>query len=224
MKLNFRDERYLPFEYKGAVSRWRIELPRENNLFDISTVSDLLIHLNYTAREGGDLLRNAANNIAQQHLPGNGIRLFDLIHEFPDAWYLMGEKIHTRRSGKRMDLRLSSSMFPYIQTHKEMHILRLELFFEIKGLNDKSRHIVEFLTRYTIGNREEDTDVCKTDNIYCEKSSEWPGFYHGVLNIKLGPLAHAGADKIGTFRFPEDIGEIGQAFLFCGYSIDKNQR
>ena len=26
-ELNFRDERYLPFEYAGAVSRWRIELP-----------------------------------------------------------------------------------------------------------------------------------------------------------------------------------------------------
>jgi Tc toxin complex TcA C-terminal TcB-binding domain len=26
-ELNFRDERYLPFEFAGAVSRWRIELP-----------------------------------------------------------------------------------------------------------------------------------------------------------------------------------------------------
>ena len=27
-ELNFRDERYLPFEGAGAVSEWRIELPR----------------------------------------------------------------------------------------------------------------------------------------------------------------------------------------------------
>ena len=32
-ELNFRDQRYLPFEYMGAVSRWRIELPPENNYF-----------------------------------------------------------------------------------------------------------------------------------------------------------------------------------------------
>src|SRR5262249_24059566 len=27
IELNFRDDRYLPFEYHGAVSNWRIELP-----------------------------------------------------------------------------------------------------------------------------------------------------------------------------------------------------
>ena len=32
--LDFNDQRYLPFEYAGAVSRWRIELPAENNYFD----------------------------------------------------------------------------------------------------------------------------------------------------------------------------------------------
>jgi hypothetical protein len=28
-EVNFRDDRYLPFEYHGAVSRWRVELPPE---------------------------------------------------------------------------------------------------------------------------------------------------------------------------------------------------
>ncbi|MBK9227461.1 MAG: hypothetical protein IPL67_10515 [Ignavibacteria bacterium] len=27
-ELNFRDERYLPFENTGAISSWRLELPR----------------------------------------------------------------------------------------------------------------------------------------------------------------------------------------------------
>ena len=40
---NFRDERDLPFEYQGAVSRWRIELPRENNYFDMDTLSDMIL-------------------------------------------------------------------------------------------------------------------------------------------------------------------------------------
>jgi len=65
-ELNFNDERYLPFEYMGAVSRWRIELPSENNYLELNTI----IRLNYTAREGGDLLRKAANGAAQRHLPG----------------------------------------------------------------------------------------------------------------------------------------------------------
>src|SRR6185369_3665287 len=49
-ELNFRDERYLPFEGAGVVSRWRIELPRENNAFDFNTLSDVVLHFKYTAR------------------------------------------------------------------------------------------------------------------------------------------------------------------------------
>jgi hypothetical protein len=70
-ELNFNDERYLPFEYICAVSRWCIELPSENNYFELNTISDAIIRLNYTAREGGELLRKAANGAAQRHIcPG----------------------------------------------------------------------------------------------------------------------------------------------------------
>ena len=69
-ELSFRDERYLPFEYQGAVSRWRIELPPENNYFDLDTLTDVVLHLNYTAREGGTALREAA----AQRRPGTAAR------------------------------------------------------------------------------------------------------------------------------------------------------
>ena len=69
-ELNFRDERYLPFEYAGAVGRWRIELPIETNAFDIDTMSDLIFQLSYTAREGGSALRKASWAAASCLLPG----------------------------------------------------------------------------------------------------------------------------------------------------------
>jgi len=65
-ELNFHDERYLPFEYLGAVCRVRIELPPENNYFDLETVSDLILRFSHTAREGGDPLRRAANETADR--------------------------------------------------------------------------------------------------------------------------------------------------------------
>jgi len=81
-ELNFRDERFLPFEGAGAISRWRIQLPLETNRFDRNTISDVIVHLRYTAREGGDGLRAAA-------LPPqtSGARLLSLRHEFPTAWH-----------------------------------------------------------------------------------------------------------------------------------------
>src|SRR6185437_10317181 len=38
-ELNFRDERYLPFERSGAVSRWRFGLPADFRPFDYHTIS-----------------------------------------------------------------------------------------------------------------------------------------------------------------------------------------
>ena len=50
-ELNFRDERYLPFEGAGAISTWRLELPQAIRLFDYNTIADVVIHLSYNARD-----------------------------------------------------------------------------------------------------------------------------------------------------------------------------
>lgn len=44
-ELNFRDERYLPFEGAGAISRWQLEMPNEFRQFDYSTLTDVILHL-----------------------------------------------------------------------------------------------------------------------------------------------------------------------------------
>jgi len=62
-ELNFRDERYLPFEGCGAISDWRLQLPDlpvEKRPFNYSTISDVIVHLKYTARDGGVSLKEAA--------------------------------------------------------------------------------------------------------------------------------------------------------------------
>ncbi|HET9701346.1 MAG TPA: hypothetical protein VFP70_10540, partial [Burkholderiales bacterium] len=55
-----RDDRYLPFESAGAVSTWRLELPRGTSELDFDTISDVILHMRYTARDGGDDLRAMA--------------------------------------------------------------------------------------------------------------------------------------------------------------------
>ena len=44
-ELNFRDERYIPFEGAGAISKWRLELPSDFRQFDYDTISDAILHL-----------------------------------------------------------------------------------------------------------------------------------------------------------------------------------
>ena len=59
-ELNFRDERYLPFEGAGAISQWRLELPQNFRQFDYQAITDVIMHVRYTSSEGGITLKNAA--------------------------------------------------------------------------------------------------------------------------------------------------------------------
>ena len=61
-ELNFQDERYLPFEGAGAISSWRLDLPTEFHPFDYNTISDVILTISYTAREGGDRLKIVVQN------------------------------------------------------------------------------------------------------------------------------------------------------------------
>lgn len=94
-ELNFRDERYLPFENAGAISSWHIKLNKDCPQFDFSTISDVIIHLNYTAREGGERLKSKAveefnkkmNDLALAENRRGLYRVFDLKREYSAKWY-----------------------------------------------------------------------------------------------------------------------------------------
>jgi len=87
---NLHDERKLPFEWSGAISQWQVGLPASVRQFDFNTISDVILHMRYTAREGGDSLRkmavaNLEDSIGTGKAAGS-IRLFSMRHEFPSDW------------------------------------------------------------------------------------------------------------------------------------------
>jgi len=87
---NLHDERYLPFEYSGVISQWQLTLPAAIPQFDFDTITDVVLHIRYTAREGGEALKalavtNLTNKIKNAATVGS-VRLFSLRHEFPSDW------------------------------------------------------------------------------------------------------------------------------------------
>ncbi|OQP55794.1 neuraminidase-like domain-containing protein [Niastella populi] len=91
-ELNFRDDRFLPFEGAGAIGRWRLELPDAFRQFDYDTIPDVVFHLQYTAREGGSMLKQAAVSSLNNHLKdaaaASGMsRLFSVRQEFSTEWH-----------------------------------------------------------------------------------------------------------------------------------------
>lgn len=90
-EMNLRDDRFLPFEGAGAVGTWKLELPAQFRQFDYNTISDVIIHVRYTAREGGAQLKHHVEEDlrtrVQESSPANLSTLLSLSHDFPTAWY-----------------------------------------------------------------------------------------------------------------------------------------
>jgi hypothetical protein len=87
---NLHDERYLPFEYSGVISQWQLTIPADVPQFDFDTISDVILHIRYTAREGGQALKSAAlanlkTKIGKAQTVGSTL-LFSMRHEFPSDW------------------------------------------------------------------------------------------------------------------------------------------
>ena len=84
-ELNFRDDRYLPFEGTGVVSTWELRMPKATNRFDFGSISDVIIQVRYTALDGGD---GFSSQVTQQPQVKyySGFRFLSLRQEYPAAW------------------------------------------------------------------------------------------------------------------------------------------
>ena len=128
-ELNFRDERYLPFEGAGAISTWQLELTQDNALrqFSYDTISDVILHLRYTSREDTGPFRDAAvahlkndvlGNVASQQLPL--VRLFDIMHEFPTEWYA---SLHPQAGANPvLQLNVGKERYPFFVQQNEIQL------------------------------------------------------------------------------------------------------
>jgi Tc toxin complex TcA C-terminal TcB-binding domain/Neuraminidase-like domain/Salmonella virulence plasmid 28.1kDa A protein len=133
-ELNFRDERYLPFEGAGAISLWRLQLPAAIPSFDYNTITDVIIHLRYTSREGGDALRQTAttnvttavNSMLVSQKDKGLMRLFSARHEFPTAWY---QFLHPANPTDQqvLSLNLTPERFPYLAQAANIKVDSVEL-------------------------------------------------------------------------------------------------
>ena len=88
---NLKDERYLPFERAGvAGSQWQLTLPADVRQFDFDTITDVILHVRYTAREGGEALKAAAVKNLQTQINKaqtvGSVRLLSVRSEFPSEW------------------------------------------------------------------------------------------------------------------------------------------
>ena len=123
---NLRDERFLPFEGAGVESTWRLELPAEFRQFNYDTISDVILHLRYTARQGGGLLSQQATEhlraLVEEASTSGLVQLFSLKHDFPSEWQ------HFVTSDENFEATVKKEYFPYLVQGEVTTIRKVELY------------------------------------------------------------------------------------------------
>ncbi|HWS86525.1 MAG TPA: hypothetical protein VN282_06160 [Pyrinomonadaceae bacterium] len=121
---NLRDERFLPFEGEGAVSTWKLELPRTHRAFDYSTISDVILHVRYTARQGVNpaAVRDALDEAFAEAGSARLALLFSLRHDFPTEWAAFAG------GGAPFTASIRKDYFPYFAEGKTIRVEALELY------------------------------------------------------------------------------------------------
>ena len=128
-QLDFRDERYMPFEGAGAVdSTWNLKLPTSFRTFDYETINDVILHISYTAEydeEHRDTVEGATGSLVTALRSTDSLeRAISLRQEFSNEFHQL---LH-RRLRSSVIVNLSEKHFP--------------LFMQGRNLNLATRKIV----------------------------------------------------------------------------------
>ena len=133
---NLRDERYLPFENSGAVSEWQLQLPANPSIgdppqFDYDTISDVILHVRYTAREGGGLLRNGAiahvKDLIKAAQAIGSVRLFSVRHEFPSEWAKFQSQTPAASQRFELKINLRPEHYPFWSKDRLNGVTRVDI-------------------------------------------------------------------------------------------------
>jgi len=151
-ELNFRDERYLPFEGAGAVSSWRLELPAQLRSFNYSTISDVIVQISYTAKDDPDFRKTVETNIVNlvtNYAATTGLpKLFSMRYEFPDVFYRL---LNSTSGAQTADLEILQSHFPYMFSDKQILLAGIKVFLKnTKGKTITTSGLTVKLNEYSI--------------------------------------------------------------------------
>jgi hypothetical protein len=143
-EFNFKDERYLPFEGAGAIGAWRIDLPNEIRKFDYATIADVILHVKYTAKDAGGLLKEAANenitkslNYLMDEIQKKNEYLLvvhNLKAEFADVFHQLCENNTTSLTIEKKHLPFM--VVDYVTRNSEKSIIVEDILFSPKNIDN----------------------------------------------------------------------------------------
>lgn len=105
------DDRYDAFEGAGAISRWTITLDPRDNAFDVSTLSDFVLTLEYEGDQGPAALVDLARDAVDTALPQHGAVLVWLDGAHATEW---ARFLHPATGEQRLTIDLGPEQLQYL--------------------------------------------------------------------------------------------------------------
>jgi len=109
-ELDLQPDMLLPFEGSGVDTTWQFSLPRAANPFDFSSISDVLIGMDYTAMNSFDYQAQVIRRLNGDRNRSSD-RVLSLARDFPDQWYALNNPDLTA-TGRAITLTLRAFDFP----------------------------------------------------------------------------------------------------------------
>jgi hypothetical protein len=127
-EVDLHDERWLPFEGQGAISAWTLELNPASNNFDFSTITDVVLHVRYTARLG-----ISASTVLAAVAPPAGVSraiIVSVKNTFGDALYSFFNPTNTTATQQALTLPITNAIFPWSNI-RSPQIKDITMFFAL---------------------------------------------------------------------------------------------
>jgi hypothetical protein len=111
-----------------------LELPPTLRSFDYGSISDVVLHLRYTARDGGGAFRTLAANTVRERLNAIALKTgrtglfqaFDLRRDKPDLWYRLATAGHST-------LEITTDDLPYYTSGHAAAISATRIIARVEG-------------------------------------------------------------------------------------------
>jgi hypothetical protein len=218
---NLTDERYLPFEGAGAISEWHIELPRDFRQFDYDTISDVVLHMRYTAREGGSLLKQQATAELQEALNRfisvegqEGLaQVFSLRHDFPSEWHRFLKTVDADDNHVQA-FALAKNRFPFLFQGRVVTVTRVDLFAAPKPDAEGPESVLEPVELTTPDGQDVGLQPGAAVGGLVRKTA--------AVNVEVRSAEDNQADwvlKVPEADVPTSLAQLEDIFILCCYQV-----
>ena len=132
--MDFHNDKYLPFEGAGAISKWKLELPSNFRTFDYGTISDVIVTLAYTAKYDGvfkgEVEGQLISEIENMVVNIGALQYINLKQHFASEYRHL-----LLRAPHEVTLNIDAKVFPYYLKSKidRIKVNGIQIYIEKRG-------------------------------------------------------------------------------------------